>query len=85
MRLKTKSVEQHKPRLISAHLYRIPLPVRETLVFPNGDSFPICPRCDSTIDREYMGFCDRCGQRLGWELLHFAKIIPAPRNKSLSE
>ena len=28
--------------------------------------YPVCPRCDSTFEREYQQFCDRCGQRLGW-------------------
>lgn len=36
-------------------------------------SFPICPRCQRTLDREYQSFCDRCGQALDWK--HFNKAI----------
>lgn len=68
-----------KPGHISAILYRLPLPVTEVLVLLHGDSYPICPRCDCAVDREYMRFCDRCGQRLGWELFDFARIVYAPR------
>lgn len=69
-----------KPWRISAFLYRMPLPVTKVLVFSHGDSYPICPRCDCTVDREYMRFCDRCGQRLCWELFDHANVVHAPRN-----
>ena len=47
--------------------YRLPCAVQEVRVFPNGDCYPICPKCNLTLEREYMNFCDRCGQRLDWE------------------
>ena len=81
MPLKTATQKQRKLGRISAMLYRIPLPVTQVLVLLHGDTYPICPRCDCTIDRAYMNFCDRCGQRLGWELLDFAKEVKAPRMK----
>ena len=28
--------------------------------------FSQCPRCGSTMEREYQLFCDRCCQRLNW-------------------
>ena len=62
-------------------LYRIPMPVTEILVFVHGDGYPICPRCNMPLDREYMGFCDRCGQRLGWESFRLAKRVLAPRRR----
>lgn len=68
-----------KPGLISAILYRLPLPVTKVLVFFRGDNYPICPRCDCTLDREYMRFCDRCGQCLSWELFDCVKVVHAPR------
>lgn len=45
--------------------YRSPLPVTESHSFPDGN-YPICPRCRLTLPREYMRYCDRCGQRLSW-------------------
>lgn len=79
MPLKEKTARQRNLFRIAAYLYRIPLPVREVLRLPGGDCYPICPRCDRTLDREYMSFCDRCGQRLAWEFIDFANIVPAPR------
>lgn len=79
MPLKTTTAKPRKFAFLSALTYRIPLPVKEVLLFPSGDSYPICPRCDKSMDRECMGFCDRCGQRLGWELFDFATVVHAPR------
>lgn len=79
MPLKTKATRLHDSAFFSAVSYRIPLPVSDILLFPDKNSYPICPRCDSTLDREYMHFCDRCGQRLAWNFFHFATVIYAPR------
>ena len=81
MPLKTATQKYKKLSRIPAVLYRIPLPVTQVLVFFHGDIYPICPRCDCTLDREYANYCDRCGQHLSWEFLHFAKEIHAPRKE----
>ena len=81
MHLKTTITRQRKPSRIGAYLYRIPMPVGKVVVFSSGDSYPVCPRCDCTIDREYMRFCDRCGQRLSWMRLDAAKIVTAEYSK----
>lgn len=80
MFLKIATKTQRESKRISAVQYRIPLPVVEVLLFDNGNSFPICPRCDCTIEREYMCFCDRCGQRLAWAMFDFARTVHAPRS-----
>lgn len=59
----------------NALTYRIPLEVAQILKFPNEYYFPVCPRCKSTVEREYMRFCDRCGQKLGWSKLKEAVIV----------
>ena len=74
MPLKTTITRQRKPSRIGAYLYRIPQPVGKVVAFESGDCYPVCPRCDCTLEREYMRFCDRCGQRLAWDTLDFAKI-----------
>ena len=48
-------------------LYRIPMLVKETVLWDNGYKFPICPRCKVSLEIEYQNFCDRCGQRLEWK------------------
>lgn len=49
--------------------YRTPMRIRELLIFGHGSKqtgYFRCPRCGSTVEREYMSFCDRCGQSLNW-------------------
>ena len=29
-------------------------------------TYPVCPACSSTLDREYQAYCDRCGRKLDW-------------------
>lgn len=47
--------------------FRRPMSVTEVVYLHRCHaSFPRCPRCHLTMEREYMNFCDRCGQRLDW-------------------
>lgn len=38
-------------------------------------TFPICPKCDCTFEREYQSFCDRCGQKLDWSGYERAVLV----------
>lgn len=38
-------------------------------------TFPICPRCQQIVAREYQDFCNQCGQALSWKGFSKAKII----------
>lgn len=38
-------------------------------------AFPVCPRCDLTLDREYQAYCDRCGQCLSWKKFSEATVL----------
>ncbi len=58
--------------------YRIPMRVNAVRLhhFWTGDTtFPICPRCGITMEREYQAYCDRCGQALSWKGFRTATII----------
>lgn len=44
-------------------------------------SYPVCPRCGITLEREYQTYCDRCGQCLSWKDFARATII-FPETKS---
>jgi hypothetical protein len=46
--------------------YRTPMRIREMLVL-SWTSYYRCPRCEKTLDREFMRYCDRCGQCLDWK------------------
>lgn len=75
MPLKQIQTKRHKAEhlgvLAKALSYRIPAAVTRMLRVPSGD-YPVCPRCGSSFDREYIRFCDRCGQRLNWSVYQFA-------------
>lgn len=59
--------------------YRKALLVQELVVFSDGACYYICPRCRITLDREFVSYCDRCGQRLGWKGYRKARIINPSR------
>lgn len=62
--------------------YRIPLPVTKVIVYADDTAYPICPRCESAIEREYVFFCDQCGQKLNWDLFEYARVVrPGFRRK----
>jgi predicted amidophosphoribosyltransferase len=46
--------------------FRRKMPVKKYQLLGKTDLFPVCPRCQLTIERDYQGFCDRCGQCLEW-------------------
>lgn len=37
--------------------------------------FSICPGCNSTLEREYQAYCDRCGTKLNWKNYDKAEVI----------
>lgn len=69
MPLKQKMTMWHE-----ALSYRLPLPVIRVVELESGDRYPVCPRCGQSFDREYIHYCDRCGQKLSWELFAFAAV-----------
>ena len=78
MPLKLSEQPHIKPGLLLAVSYRLPMQVTQICRFTNGDCYPVCPRCTETLDREYMAYCDRCGQYLSWKRIDFAQIISPP-------
>lgn len=52
--------------LLLSTTYRWPWKVKIVCSYRWGAEFPKCPRCGTTMEREYQLFCDRCGQRLNW-------------------
>ena len=65
--------------------YRLPMPVTSVRYYPASpdlSTFPICPRCNLTMEREYQSFCDRCGQALDWKRFSKARIIAHPMNRA---
>ena len=73
----SEKAEEAQPfqRCLEKRKYRIPLEVMEIVVHQDRCSYPICPRCSISIDREYQDYCDRCGQKLAWNLYFQDKAI----------
>ena len=58
--------------------FRFPKPVTELHAFRLTDgvnTFPSCPRCHCTLERDFQSYCDRCGQCLDWSDFHRASVI----------
>lgn len=54
--------------------FRLALPVTQVILFPSGACYPICPRCGRSMDREYLNYCNSCGQHICWKKFGAAKI-----------
>lgn len=64
--------------------YRSPMPVTELMAFETWqrkDYYYVCPRCGITMEREFMAYCDRCGQHLDWKGYKKVKIVYPGRDK----
>ena len=87
MRVK-KLVRSGKVEIVPQSLYdllllsagfRLAKPVVEVMSFRTAFGghtyYFVCPSCHVTLDREFMAYCDRCGQRLDWEGHRNAKVV----------
>ena len=66
------------PVAIRELAFRVPLDVTQCLGYSGWfglTTYPVCPKCQLTFEREYQEFCDRCGQKLCWKRYSKAKII----------
>ena len=49
--------------------YRAPMMVDEAIIYRKAftdDLYYRCPRCQTFLARDFMAYCDRCGQCLDW-------------------
>ena len=58
----------------AAESYRKPALVTHLRIY-GTTVYYICPNCNITMEREFMSFCDRCGQRLNWKEYKKALVI----------
>lgn len=69
-------------QVAETYSYRTPMLVTVVRSFPDCPqlfTYPVCPRCRKTMEREYQSYCDRCGQALDWRYFSKAIVIPAKR------
>ena len=57
---------------ITSENYRSPMPVAHFRKY-QATVYYVCPRCNVTMEREFMAYCDRCGQCLSW--MNYKKMI----------
>lgn len=55
--------------------FRTPRMVTQKLIFRDGYTYAICPRCHISLERTYQIYCDRCGQALEWNSYTEAALI----------
>ena len=60
--------------LLLSPTYRLPRTVTAVRIYRDENIFSVCP-CDVCIEREYQGYCHRCGQYLDWSKLEDAEEI----------
>lgn len=58
----------------TAESYRTPMPVTHLRQY-RTTSYYVCPRCGVTMEREFMAYCDRCGQCLCWRDCENAVVL----------
>lgn len=63
--------------------FRQQMPVAEVMIYSDGTGYYICPRCHVTMDREFVDFCDCCGQHLSWKNYRKAKKISPGQHTTL--
>ena len=71
-------VDQAHVELDTALSFRTPmrvLSVRRYSARPELSTYPLCPRCNLPMEREYQHFCDHCGQALSWKGFSRATVI----------
>ena len=60
-------------KLKTALKFREKMQVEEIIVYKNGTADAMCPRCKTPLDREFISYCDNCGQRLSWNGFSYAR------------
>lgn len=55
--------------------YREPMKIERISVWRSGEAYPVCPRCGNLLVRDYMCFCNECGQKLNWKGISRAQLI----------
>ena len=70
-------------RVFENFSYRTPRMVTQLRVIMEicGETgFYVCPRCDISLDREFMAYCNNCGQKLDWRNYEQAIAIYPGKN-----
>lgn len=64
--------------------YRVSMRATAVRAYPECSSlytYPLCPRCEKPMEREYQAFCNNCGQALCWKGFSKAVVVISFPNK----
>lgn len=76
---RTSSSRHFSPKQAEYELtFRVPMRVTTVRLFQSGDTYAVCPKCQLSLTREFMAFCDVCGQKLSWRQFGKAEVIRVP-------
>ncbi len=71
--------EKEFNKLAKMAAYRTPMKITEIRITHNFYSgnigYYLCPRCKMELERDFMGYCNCCGQKLDWRGYRKAKRI----------
>ena len=68
--------------------FRAPMKVTAVRAYakcPDLYTYPLCPRCEKPMEREYQAFCCHCGQALSWKGFYKAVIVFSYPHNSKNE
>mgnify|MGYP005612263303 CR=1 FL=1 len=81
MNAQTRKRRKRIAKWRGAYSYRIPMQIRLYIQHWWRDVYPLCPRCDNSLERDLLGYCYHCGQKLGWDRLNEVCFIKAGDNE----
>lgn len=74
-----KTLPKNTEKLKELASFQVPMMVNEMVKLQTYayqyDLYYICPRCKISLERDFMSYCDRCGQKLDWKDYKKAKIV----------
>ena len=65
---------------ISYRTPRMVMQLRVVMDICGETGFYVCPRCNISLDREFMTYCNNCGQKLNWRNYQNAQTIYLGKN-----
>lgn len=63
--------------------FRQQMPISEVMIYSDGTGYYVCPGCHVAMGREFVEFCDCCGQNLSWQHYRKAKKIYPGKHTTL--
>lgn len=81
--------EKEYKKLVSLASYHSPMEIAEMVItydtFWGNEGYYLCPRCKSSLERDFMLFCNCCGQKLDWNKYKEVKrIYPTQNDKTIT-